>query len=79
MNPDSPNVRKKRIIELDQALAHVKDGMTIGIGGFINSSHPMHVVRGLIKKGFKNLTVVGPASSGPVSYTHLTLPTKRIV
>ena len=64
MNPDSPNVRKKRIIELDQALAHVKDGMTIGIGGFINSSHPMHVVRGLIKKGFKNLTVVGPASSG---------------
>jgi len=56
--------RKKRIIELDDALAKVKDGMTIAIGGFINSSHPMLVVRGLIKRGFRNLTVVGPASSG---------------
>ena len=56
--------RKKRIIELDDALAKVKDGMTIAIGGFIKSSHPMLVVRGLIKRGVKNLTVVGPASSG---------------
>ena len=60
---ESPQ-RKKRIIELDDALAKVQDGMTIGIGGFINSSHPMLVVRGLIKRGVKNLTVVGPASSG---------------
>ncbi len=56
--------RKKRIIELDDTLAKVKDGMTIAIGGFINSSHPMLVVRGLIKRRLKNLTVVGPASSG---------------
>lgn len=56
--------RQKRIIELNEALAKVTDGMTIGIGGFINSSHPMLVVRGLIKRGVKNLTVVGAASSG---------------
>jgi len=60
---ESPQ-RKKRIIDLDDALAKVQAGMTIGIGGFINSSHPMLVVRGLIKRGVKNLTVVGPASSG---------------
>lgn len=56
--------RRKRIVELDDALSAVKDGMTIAIGGFINSSHPMLVVRGLIKRGLKNLTVVGAASSG---------------
>lgn len=56
--------RQKRIVELDDALARVSDGMTVGIGGFINSSHPMMVVRGLIKRGLKNLTVVGAASSG---------------
>src|SRR6185503_12077921 len=56
--------RQKRIVELDAVLDRVKDGMTIGIGGFINSSHPMLVVRGLIKRGVKNLTVVGAASSG---------------
>jgi len=59
-----PLQRHKRIMELDDVLAEVKDGMTIGIGGFINSSHPMLVVRGLIRRGVKNLTVVGPASSG---------------
>jgi glutaconate CoA-transferase subunit A len=64
MSDTTPPQRKKRIIELDDALAKVKDGMTIGIGGFINSSHPMLVVRGLIKRGVKNLTVCGSASSG---------------
>jgi glutaconate CoA-transferase subunit A len=56
--------RKKRIIELDAALDKVADGMTIAIGGFINSSHPMLVVRGIIKRKIRNLTVVGAASSG---------------
>ena len=56
--------RQKRIMELDDVLAKVRDGMTLGIGGFINSSHPMLVVRGLIKRGLKNLTVAGAASSG---------------
>jgi len=58
------NERRRRIVELDEALSSVEDDMTVGIGGFINSSHPMHVVRGLIRRGVKNLTVVGAASSG---------------
>src|SRR5688572_17273928 len=61
---DQAPQRQPRIVELDDVLSKVQDGMTIGIGGFINSSHPMLVVRGLIKRGVKNLTVVGSASSG---------------
>ena len=38
--------------------------MTIAIGGFINSSHPMALVRQIIRRGIKNLTVVGAASGG---------------
>ena len=30
-----------------------KPGMTVAIGGFINSSHPMLAVRGLIRRGLK--------------------------
>ena len=56
--------RSKRIVALDDALARIDNGMTIAIGGFINSSHPMLVVRGIIKRGLKDLTVVGAASSG---------------
>jgi glutaconate CoA-transferase subunit A len=57
-------VRASRIVEVKEAAAAVEDGMTIAIGGFINSGHPMAIVRQLIKDGRRNLTVVGAASSG---------------
>jgi glutaconate CoA-transferase subunit A len=61
---NSAPIRQSRVVEIDAALSQVKDGMTVAIGGFINSSHPMIVVRELIKRGLRNLTVVGAASSG---------------
>lgn len=59
-----PVRRASRITDIDTVLDCVKPGMTIGIGGLINSGHPMLVVRGLIKRRLTNLTVVGAASSG---------------
>jgi glutaconate CoA-transferase subunit A len=56
--------RKSKIVDVESAVAHVKDGMTVAIGGFINSSHPMIVVRELIRRKLKHLTIVGAASSG---------------
>lgn len=44
--------------------AVIKDGMTIAVGGFINSGHPMTLVRRIIRSGVKDLTVVGAASAG---------------
>jgi glutaconate CoA-transferase, subunit A len=61
---NSAPIRQSRVVEIDAAVSQVKDGMTVAIGGFINSSHPMIVVRELIKRGLRNLTVVGAASSG---------------
>jgi glutaconate CoA-transferase, subunit A len=56
--------RTSRIVEVGDAAAQVEDGMTIAIGGFINSGHPMAVVRQLIRDGRRNLRVVGAASAG---------------
>lgn len=56
--------REEKIVSEERAADFVKDGMTIAIGGFINSAHPMPVVRQIIKRGVKNLTIVGPSSSG---------------
>lgn len=42
----------------------IKDGMSIIIGGFITSSHPMAVIRQIIRNRVRNLTVIGSASSG---------------
>lgn len=56
--------RDERFVDVTAAVSRVQDGMTISIGGFINSSHPMVVVRELIRRGVRNLTVVGAASAG---------------
>ena len=49
--------------EIDAAKL-IKDGMTIGIGGMLASSHPMALIRQIIKNRIKGLTVVGSPLSG---------------
>jgi glutaconate CoA-transferase subunit A len=58
------DTRASHVVEVKDATAAVEDGMTISVGGFINSGHPMAIIRQLIKDGRKNLTVVGAASAG---------------
>jgi glutaconate CoA-transferase, subunit A len=56
--------RREVIIDEADAAAWIHDGMTVSIGGFLNSSHPMPLIRAIIRNGIKNLTVVGAASAG---------------
>jgi glutaconate CoA-transferase subunit A len=46
------------------AVAGISDGMTIALGGFINAGHPMVLIRELIRRGVRELTVIGSASAG---------------
>jgi len=43
---------------VEEAVAEVSDGMTIGIGGWGSRRKPMAFVRALVRKGVENLTVV---------------------
>lgn len=43
---------------VEEAVAQVTDGMTIGIGGWGSRRKPMALVRALVRKGVKDLTVV---------------------
>ncbi|MGB5705168.1 MAG: CoA-transferase [Polyangiales bacterium] len=47
-----------KCMTVDQAVAEVTDGMTIGIGGWGSRRKPMAFVRALVRKGVKDLTVV---------------------
>lgn len=55
--------RTSRLIDEKAAAALVQDGMTVYIGGFTLSSHPMAIVREILKRRVKNLTVVGAATA----------------
>jgi glutaconate CoA-transferase subunit A len=56
--------RLSRVCTAAAALDRLKDGDTLGIGGFINSGHPMSLVRHVLRSNVRDLTVVGGASAG---------------
>lgn len=47
-----------KFISCKEAAAHVKDGMTIMIGGFLGCGNPHHIIDELVDCGVKDLTVI---------------------
>lgn len=47
-----------KVTTLDDAVAELRDGMTIGIGGWGSRRKPMAFVRAILRTGVKDLTVV---------------------
>ena len=56
--------RTSVVIDEEQALDLVRDGMTIAIGGFNTAAHPMVIVRGLVRRGLRRLRVIGGTIAG---------------
>ena len=54
----------KVVNDVDQAIADIEDGATIAIGGFFAAGVPRTLLRALIVKGTKNLTLA--CGSGPL-------------
>lgn len=48
-----------KILTADEAVAGVKDGMTIMVGGFLGTGSPEVLMDALVRKGVKHLTVIG--------------------
>jgi len=52
-------------MSIDEAVAHIKDGMTIMIGGFLGCGSPHRLIDALVKKGVKDLTLICNDSGFP--------------
>ncbi|CAB4859382.1 unannotated protein [freshwater metagenome] len=75
-----PNAgRSSSVVELDEALAVVQDGATVGIGGAITAGHPMALVRALARRGVRDLTVVAPVAGMEVDLLIAAGCVKRVV
>ena len=48
----------KKNITLQEAVALIKDGSTIMIGGFLGTGAPKQIVDALVESGVKNLTII---------------------
>lgn len=49
---------KQKLVSMEEAISHIKDGMTIHIGGFLACGTPESIVTALVEKGVKDLTIV---------------------
>ncbi|MDB5819556.1 MAG: CoA transferase, partial [Rhizobacter sp.] len=57
---------KSKIVTLEEAVAGVADGASVGLGGWIFNSQPMALVRALIKRGVRDLDLFpSPGSIAP--------------
>ena len=48
-----------KLMTAEEAVAGLKDGMTIMVGGFLGTGSPEILMDALVKKGVKHLTVIG--------------------
>lgn len=55
----------KKRIDLQEALSHIKDGMTVMIGGFLGNGMPEKLMAGLAESGVKDLTVISNDTTYP--------------
>lgn len=54
-----------KIVSMNEALEHVKDGMTVIIGGFLGTGNPHKIIDALIEKGVKDLTIIANDTAFP--------------
>jgi glutaconate CoA-transferase, subunit A len=52
--------RRSVVVALDDALAGLPDGATVGVGGAVTAAHPMALVRALARSGARDLRLVAP-------------------
>lgn len=54
-----------KVMELDQAIEKVHDGMTIMIGGFAGVGAPLRCIEKIVAKGVKDLTLISVVNANP--------------
>ena len=58
------SARAERVADLGEVAALLRDGMVVGLSGFSYQNPPMAIVREIIRRGVKDLTVVSGPTSG---------------
>ena len=47
-----------KIVNMEEAISHVQDGMSVMVGGFLGSGSPHKIIDALVEKGVKDLTLI---------------------
>jgi len=56
--------RREVLTDEENAAALIRDGDVVIVGGFGTVNHPMPIIRALVRRGVRDLTIVGAATAG---------------
>ena len=56
--------RREVLTDEESAAAMIQDGDVVIVGGFGTVNHPMPIIRALVRRGVRDLTIVGAATAG---------------
>ncbi|WP_411679091.1 acetate CoA-transferase subunit alpha [Clostridium thailandense] len=54
-----------KVKSIDEVMEHIKDGMTVMIGGFMGVGTPEPIIDAIVKKGVKDLTIIANDTGFP--------------
>ncbi len=54
-----------KLISIEEAVNHIKDGMTVMIGGFLGVGTPNKIIDALLESDLKDLTIIGNDTAMP--------------
>ncbi|MBN2420072.1 MAG: CoA transferase subunit A [Deltaproteobacteria bacterium] len=56
---------KNKIVELDEAIEKINDGVVMMVGGFLSVGTPLRIIDAIIKKGVKDITIISNDTGTP--------------
>ena len=66
-----------KLISIEDAVAHVKDGMTLMIGGFLGAGTGVKMVEAIANKGVKDLTLICNDTAYPNKFIGMLIANKQ--
>ena len=67
-----------KLVTIEEAVAHVKDGMTLMIGGFLGAGTAAKVVEAIANKGVKDLTLICNDTAYPNKFIGMLISNKQV-
>jgi acetate CoA/acetoacetate CoA-transferase alpha subunit len=65
MTQSPPKKSMNKVVGIEEALAHIRDGSTVMFGGFGGIGNPPTLIKGMLDKGVKDLTLIGNDTGFP--------------
>ncbi len=67
-----------KLVSIEDAVAHVKDGMTLMIGGFLGAGTGVKMVEAIANKGVKDLTLICNDTAYPNKFIGMLIANKQV-